>query len=50
MIQTLAKTENQYLVKRAVTWEQFKTLQLVVCGSSIVRENWKLWVLGGYMK
>ncbi|MFZ4666890.1 MAG: hypothetical protein ACOYME_10735, partial [Prochlorotrichaceae cyanobacterium] len=27
MIQTLAKTENQYLVKRAVTWKQFKTLQ-----------------------
>lgn len=27
MIQTLAKVENQYLVKRAVTWEQFKTLQ-----------------------
>ena len=27
MIQTLAKAENQYLVKRAVTWEQFKTLQ-----------------------
>ena len=27
MIHTLAKTENQYLVKRAVTWEQFKTLQ-----------------------
>jgi len=27
MIQTLAKTENQYLVKWAVTWEQFKTLQ-----------------------
>jgi Uma2 family endonuclease len=27
MNQTLAKTENQYLVKRAVTWKQFKTLQ-----------------------
>jgi Uma2 family endonuclease len=27
MNQTLAKTENQYLVKRAVTWEQFKSLQ-----------------------
>ncbi len=27
MIQTLAKAENQYLVKWAVTWEQFKTLQ-----------------------
>lgn len=27
MIDTLAKAENQYLVKRAVTWEQFKTLQ-----------------------
>ncbi len=27
MIQTLAKAENQYLIKRAVTWEQFKTLQ-----------------------
>jgi hypothetical protein len=27
MIQTLTKAENQYLVKWAVTWEQFKTLQ-----------------------
>jgi len=27
MIQTLAKAENQYLVKWGVTWEQFKTLQ-----------------------
>ncbi len=27
MNQTLAKAENQYLVKRSVTWEQFKTLQ-----------------------
>jgi Uma2 family endonuclease len=27
MLQTLAKAENQYLVKWAVTWEQFKTLQ-----------------------
>jgi hypothetical protein len=27
MIQTLAKVENQCLVKRDVTWEQFKTLQ-----------------------
>ena len=27
MIPTLAKAENQYLIKRAVTWEQFKTLQ-----------------------
>jgi Uma2 family endonuclease len=27
MIQTLTKDENQYLVKWAVTWEQFKTLQ-----------------------
>ena len=27
MNQTLAKVENQCLVKRAVTWEQFKTLQ-----------------------
>jgi hypothetical protein len=27
MLQTLAKAENQYLVKRAVTWERFKTLQ-----------------------
>jgi Uma2 family endonuclease len=27
MNQTLAKAENQYLLKRSVTWEQFKTLQ-----------------------
>lgn len=27
MINTLAKAESQYLVKWAVTWEQFKTLQ-----------------------
>jgi Uma2 family endonuclease len=27
MIQTLTKSEDQYLVKRTVTWEQFKTLQ-----------------------
>jgi Uma2 family endonuclease len=27
MIQTSAKIENQYLIKQAVTWEQFKTLQ-----------------------
>jgi Uma2 family endonuclease len=27
MIQTLPKSEDQYLVKGAVTWEQFKTLQ-----------------------
>jgi len=27
MIQTLTKSEDRYLVKRAVTWEQFKTLQ-----------------------
>ncbi len=27
MIQTLDKTEDQFLVKQAVTWEQFKTLQ-----------------------
>jgi len=27
MINALAKVENQYLVKRAVTWKQFKTLQ-----------------------
>jgi len=27
MIETLAKVDNQYLIKRAVTWEQFKTLQ-----------------------
>lgn len=27
MIQTLTKSEDQYLVKGAVTWEQFKTLQ-----------------------
>lgn len=27
MNQTLAKAENQYLVKRSVTWKQFKTLQ-----------------------
>ncbi len=27
MIQTLTKADNQYLVKWAVTWEQFKTLQ-----------------------
>ena len=27
MLQTLPKTENQYLIKRGVTWSQFKTLQ-----------------------
>ena len=27
MSQTLVKTENQYLIKQYVTWEQFKTLQ-----------------------
>ncbi|MFN5837846.1 MAG: Uma2 family endonuclease, partial [Pseudanabaena sp.] len=27
MILTFAKAENQYLVKWAVTWEQFKALQ-----------------------
>ena len=27
MIQTLTKSEDQYLVKQAVTWEQFKALQ-----------------------
>jgi Uma2 family endonuclease len=27
MIQTLTKTPDQYLVKQAVTWEQFKALQ-----------------------
>jgi Uma2 family endonuclease len=27
MIQTLTEADNQYLVKWAVTWEQFKTLQ-----------------------
>lgn len=27
MIQTLDKTEDQFLVKQAVTWEQFKALQ-----------------------
>ncbi len=27
MSQTLVKTEHQYLIKRSVTWEQFKTLQ-----------------------
>lgn len=27
MLQTPAKTENQYLIKHAVTWLQFKTLQ-----------------------
>jgi len=27
MIQTLTTSETQYLVKRAVSWEQFKTLQ-----------------------
>ena len=27
MLQTLPKTENQYLIKYGVTWSQFKTLQ-----------------------
>jgi Uma2 family endonuclease len=37
MIQTLTKSENQYFVKRAVSWEQFKTLQSAFDGIGGVR-------------
>jgi Uma2 family endonuclease len=37
MIQTLTKADNQYLVKWAVTWEQFKTLQSAFDGIGGVR-------------
>lgn len=40
MIQTLAKTENQYLIKQSVTWEQFKTLQSAFDDISGVRLNY----------
>ncbi|PZU96385.1 MAG: hypothetical protein DCE90_10050 [Pseudanabaena sp.] len=40
MIQTLAKEENQYLVKWAVTWEQFKTLQSAFDEIGGVRMNY----------
>lgn len=40
MIQTLAKTENQYLIKQSVTWEQFKTLQSAFDDIGGVRLNY----------
>ncbi|MFN9867862.1 MAG: Uma2 family endonuclease, partial [Pseudanabaena sp.] len=40
MSQTLVKTENQYLIKQPVTWEQFKTLQSAFNDIGGVRLNY----------